>query len=127
MKKGCGAMIEHVQAELIQNLEDGVRVIVCGFCEHRGHKPTAMRGWEVQGWAPSAVCPICDGRGVLEVESPDHPVYDAYCNGTGHEPDTSLDQGLPDVPCHMCRGLGVRSLHGKLRLLGEPRAREVSG
>jgi DnaJ-class molecular chaperone len=110
--------MEHIHVEILQCLGDEACVISCAFCERKGRYPTAMKGWRVQEWSHLEECPVCDGRGILEIGSIGLPIPDAYCNGTGHEPHDTLDAGLPHTRCHKCGGIGARALYGKITLLG---------
>jgi DnaJ-class molecular chaperone len=100
------------KAEIIESLGDSY-VINCGFCGGHGFVPDCMDDWKITAWSGSQ-CPVCDGKGVLRVESPDIPVYHLSCRGTGH-----LGEDEPDLlqKCTTCHGVGVMSLSGQLKVI----------
>ena len=114
--------MEYTHVEVLQKLGPEIYVIPCAFCVHKGRLPTMMHGWIVREWSHLDECPVCDGQGMLEIKSPDLPIHDAYCDGTGHEPHDTSEGGMAGKRCHKCDGLGARSLRGKITVLSPPRS-----
>jgi hypothetical protein len=118
--------MEDVRVKFLERIGEDTFIIRCAFCEGKGRKPTKMGPdvpnkpgytypWRIRSWDGKAPCPMCGGKGVLWVKSPDIPIYDARCKGTGHEPDKDGDAST-DL-CKTCMGTGVRSLTGRLKVL----------
>jgi DnaJ-class molecular chaperone len=108
--------MEFTQVTIIQTISPTSFMIRCNFCEGRGVKPNKMdySRWKVTDWYEGSACSICNGKGVLRVDSPDIPVYDGVCHGTGHGLTYNSTAGLR---CDKCGGVGVRSLTGELKVL----------
>jgi DnaJ-class molecular chaperone len=108
--------MEFVRVAIIQTISPNSFMIRCNFCEGRGVQPGGMdySNWKITRWSEGSACPTCDGKGVLRVESPDIPVYDGICHGTGHRQTSSSNAY---GRCEKCNGIGVRSLTGVLKVL----------
>lgn len=83
-------------------------VVPCAFCRGSGRDPFGVL-------TPLSDCPVCLGRGDLEVPEP--LVRCAYCRGKGVQPHTRLTcsscagKGFQTIPmprevCRRCGGLG---------------------
>ena len=66
-------------------------IINCAYCEGTGRK---------YGRGESAICPVCDGNGKVNVPS-DNETCD-YCKGTGRK----YGRGESAI-CPVCNGVGV--------------------
>lgn len=115
----------------VQVIDDKSFVIACRCCEGTGRCPRKMaETGRVVVWANQYPCKICAGKGMLRLESDDIPTNCGPCFGSGRTMNLSADRYDPsgekyvhkgpvgyvnDNPCHLCDGLGVRSLTGKIR------------
>lgn len=82
----------------IGNTEAAAKVanVKCAFCDGTGKDPFDLL-------SSLSRCPVCKGRGILEVKAP--TVGCAYCRGTGRGRHTRL-------ACSGCGGAGVITLAG---------------
>lgn len=116
-------------------------VIRCAFCEGRAFQPIDMERTgpdnlflKVNSWSSTEPCKICDGKGILRVESNDLMVACPICRSSGHDPtvganlnskiyktigqssnyDSKKESGKP---CPKCAGIGARSLSGVIKVI----------
>jgi DnaJ-class molecular chaperone len=121
---------------IIKTFGPNTYLIPCVYCWETGRRPLFLKEgtayivgieaeWQVADWHNEA-CPICDGKAALKIESPDVVLVDMFCEGTGH--NVSIQQGeeqkteewyeaIADSVCPKCKGLGVRSATGEIKLL----------
>jgi len=78
------------------------QLIECAYCKGRGtytYLKKGVRGVFREEPAYEARCPVCFGRGKVEVEEPARTC--AFCKGTGISKRGSL------VTCPVCKGKGM--------------------
>lgn len=116
-------------------------VIKCAFCEGSAFQPIDMERTEpdklflkVKSWSSTEPCKICDGKGILRVESNDLLVACPICRNSGHDPKVGDTIGstfktlrsnhshektveLSGKPCPKCAGIGARSLSGVIKVI----------
>ena len=68
----------------------------CAFCSGTGVHPGTMKDINHRP------CPICQGKGHLDIHDRDNYKPCTLCGGSGKEPDIKLLK-----PCRACRGWGV--------------------
>jgi hypothetical protein len=78
----------------IRYSRDGTVGIECAFCGGEGIDPFAIL-------SPKALCPVCWGKKVVELEEPIRKC--AFCDGTGVYPQTRLT-------CTACMGKGTQTV-----------------
>ncbi len=101
------------QVAIIQTTAPNSHVVQCGYCGGTGRKPLRTDAeCQVTDWS-TLTCELCKGKGVLRIECQDIPVYHAYCRGTGR----SASDSFPVSRCSECRGVGIQSLTGTLKVL----------
>jgi hypothetical protein len=107
--------------EFVQVIDGQSFVIRCRFCDASGRKPFNIdkNDRSIIDFYPTS-CPICEGKGMIRLKSPDIPCNCGPCQGTGREPRPRHDhlpssdkyQQFGAKECGICKGYGILSVTG---------------
>ncbi len=111
--------MDFMKVTVIHVISEGRSVIKCSYCNGTGREPFP-KGKINEYFYTDKSCSICGGRGVLVVQHDDTLIKCARCDGTGHEPHPHGGYYY-NKKCKTCRGSGVLSLTGKLKILTNPK------
>lgn len=117
--------MEFIRIEIIETLAPNIYLIKCAYCDGRGFAPEKMKAdkdeigtfYKVSEWNNYLLCPICNGKTALKIESDDDILIRCVqCRGTGHNP---IYGSKANEKCEVCHGIGVRSLTGECKVMGK--------
>lgn len=98
---------------IIETITDCKYVIKCACC-----KGTGRMSRDHDNSSPYVVCKVCDGRGLVLVETTEPVPLAAcgLCNGRG-EQSRDLDNRAPYIICTKCKGVGARPIAGGMEII----------
>lgn len=108
--------MKFIKVEVLEVIEPKSYIIQCGYCKGRGLKTYSMDGYSIKSYCDTTKCPVCNGKGIIEIHADDILIFDSFCKGTGHHP-YSNQSACDTTICKNCNGSGVQSLIGNCKII----------